>query len=128
MERKRFDKVVADRAAQYGPEQTAARATGNAIRGLLEAHFQMPLPEIPPHVVHHIFVAIKSVRACLPFKFSEDNYIDAHNYLNIAERLDRRSNEKKNSDDGVQHGIRGNRSTKTYGQGSRSLRRGTRRT
>jgi len=91
--------VKASREAVYAPDKEAERigaeAVGSAIRGILMAHWQMDLPPMPAHVVMHIYVAMKTIRAALPFKYNDDNYIDAHNYLDMGRRQDQRSPENQ---------------------------------
>jgi len=84
------DPVMSDRSSKYGSFKISMRSAGHILRGLLEAHYQQELPEIPGHVVAQFMVGIKASRACVPFEFSEDNYVDAHNYLKIAKETDPR--------------------------------------
>lgn len=83
--------ILAQRARFYSPSDAALRAaaaaTGSAIRAVLMGHWQMSLPEIPPHIVHLIMTQIKIVRASLPHASNPDNWLDAHNYLDLAETL-----------------------------------------
>lgn len=61
------------------------------LEALLEMHYQGPLPgPIPAHVVGQFMVSVKCSRACAPFEFEPDNYVDAHNYLEIAKQCDPR--------------------------------------
>jgi hypothetical protein len=83
--------ILAQRARLYSPSDAALRAvaaaTGSAIRGVLMSHWQMSLPEIPPHILHLIMVQIKVIRAALPHGSNPDNFLDAHNYLELCEKI-----------------------------------------
>ena len=84
--------IIAERGRKYGDMHISLGAAGHAARGVLEAHFQQVLPgPIPPHVMAQMMVVIKACRASVPLEFSEDNYVDAHNYLDIAKKVDPRS-------------------------------------
>lgn len=88
--------IQKDRGSFYGPADKNFSALGHMIQGLLEAHYQQPLPgPIPAHVVGHIYVASKMVRAVVPYKFNEDNYVDGKVYMELAKVSDPRWDEVK---------------------------------
>jgi hypothetical protein len=83
--------ILRQRRRFYGPsisaESAIGAASGRMIRGVLESWFQAELPgDIPPHIVHLIFVGLKLARAATPHKRNDDNYLDGHNYLTLAEK------------------------------------------
>lgn len=116
MDSSKLEAILKDRGEVYGPADHNMRSTGHIIRGILEAHFQIKLPgEIPPHIVAAIFVGSKLARIAVPFKFNEDNFDDAHNYLTLGARLDPR-NQPAEIITGV---IPGSKETPGYGVSSR---------
>lgn len=75
----------------YGPTGVNFESFGKAVTALLEMHYQKKLPhDIPPHVAAHIYTVGKVLRSVAPFKHHPDNAVDAHNYIEIAEELDKR--------------------------------------
>jgi hypothetical protein len=89
-----------ERAKTYGPAGSYARATALVLQGLLEAHYQQPLPgPIPEHVLMYLFAGIKLTRACFPFKYNADNRPDAHNYIDLGDELDTRRSDGQDSND-----------------------------
>lgn len=88
------EEVMETRGQVYGDYKVSMQSAALILQGLLEMHYQQSLPgPIPPHVVGQFMVGIKASRACAPFSFSEDSYVDAHNYLDIAKDCDPRSHD-----------------------------------
>lgn len=84
----RVMEVIRRRNTEYrGETATEAHARlGRLWTALLENHFQIELPEpIPAHVVLLMFAAHKIHRACLPWRREPDDYMDAVNYLRLAD-------------------------------------------
>ena len=80
--------VIRRRNEEYrGETATEAHARlGRLWTALLENHYQIALPEpIPAHVVLLMFAAHKIHRACLPWRREPDDYMDAVNYLRLAD-------------------------------------------
>lgn len=86
-----LEEIMKERGKKYGDYQVSMHAAGLMAQALLEMHYQIALPgPVPPHVIGHLNVCVKSSRACAPFDFEPDNYKDAHNYLEIAMKTDSR--------------------------------------
>jgi hypothetical protein len=84
--------IFKDRGEVYGPMDTLMEASGLTVTGLIEAHYQMQLPHpIPGSLLCLMNAACKLVRASVPYKFHEDNYLDGRNYITMAEKLDDRN-------------------------------------
>jgi hypothetical protein len=85
--------ILQERQKTYGPNTDInLRAFGFMLRGILEIHFQQPLPgDIPPHIGGLIMTGIKALRAATPFEYNDDNYKDGHNYLDLAKSCDPRN-------------------------------------
>lgn len=84
--------VIKERAKQYGDASHTQRVSGAVATAILEAHYGIDLPHpIPGEVVCLISAAWKLIRAAVPLKFVKDNYVDARNYVTLAERLDPRN-------------------------------------
>lgn len=43
---------------------------------------------IPPHIVSHMMVSLKIIRATVPSAFQQDDYDDGEVYLKYAARMD----------------------------------------
>jgi hypothetical protein len=96
----RAAEIRQDRAKTYGPARSYARATALVIQGLLEAHYQQPLPgPIPDHVLMFLFAGFKLTRMCFPFEYNPDSHVDAHNYIDLGNEIDARRSNGKNPDD-----------------------------
>lgn len=85
-------KVMNDRTKVYGPSGPLHRAVGLMWTGILEAHYGIKLPHaVPAHVVALCNASVKLCRASHDASFHEDNYVDGHNYLDIAYDTDNRN-------------------------------------
>lgn len=85
--------VRSERGKMYerGPGQHAHgfRQVGRAWSAVLSQWFGFDVPDIPPHIVGLMMVALKTVRASTPIqKRDDDSYVDAHVYADLAYEID----------------------------------------
>lgn len=78
--------VELGRQSQHGDHTAGHRRLGRAWAAILSDFMQEDLPDLPPHVVELLLVALKVQRAARPFRRSEDDYVDGLNYLQFAAR------------------------------------------
>ncbi len=80
--------IMSERQERYGDPSVNMSTTGKMFTGMLEQHFGEPLPGfIPGYIVALMHVTIKVSRMCHRSPLHQDNYDDAHNYLEIARKL-----------------------------------------
>ena len=88
MKKTKEQRVREQRGQLYGDPTPQHRDIGIIWTGILQSYYRehdLELPEpIPSHVVCLMMAALKIERAALPFKFSEDDYVDAKNYLDFS--------------------------------------------
>lgn len=88
--------LVRERGESYGDFYENHRHLGIAYTAIIEAHYQIRLPHImPAHIAALIAEQMKTIRAAGPFKMSDDNYHDGHNYLSIAHECAKRDEASK---------------------------------
>ena len=61
---------------------------GVAWGAILSSNFGFQVPAIPPHVVSHMMVSLKTMRAVVPSTFQQDDIDDMSIYSQFAGRLD----------------------------------------
>lgn len=77
------ERIREERGSKYGNALINHDAIGKQWTGLLENHFNAKLPhDIPGFMVALMMVAVKLNRES--FAHTSDNYVDGHNYLDIA--------------------------------------------
>lgn len=84
----RTKELLAERGAQYGDATAGHQNVGLIWTGLLRGRYgaqALPYP-IPPDVVALMMTALKLYRAGLDTPHHEDNFDDAHVYLEIARK------------------------------------------
>lgn len=87
-------KLRASRGKDYGSVEFNHGTIGLMWQGLLEQHFQQKLPgPIPAYLVALMMATVKLNRTS--FKFKQDNYDDAHTYLQIAHELQTQGEQKE---------------------------------
>src|SRR6185503_19347325 len=92
----KLDAITAERSKVYGNAEDAFRATGIALTGLIEAHYNIKLPHaIPPHVAGLVMVMIKAIRAARPYDYNEDTYDDMENFSRLSKQVDTRRERKE---------------------------------
>jgi len=92
----KLDAITAERSKVYGDANDSFRATGIALTGLIEAHYNIKLPHaIPPHVAGLVMVMIKAVRAARPYDYNEDTYDDMENFSRLSKQVDTRRERKE---------------------------------
>jgi hypothetical protein len=64
------------------------RNIGRAWSAILSSYSGYQIDAIPPHIVSHMMVALKTIRATVPSAFQQDDYDDGEIYLKMAARLD----------------------------------------
>jgi hypothetical protein len=80
-----LDAIIRDRQRVYGDTYSNHANAGLLFRGILQHHFGINIPEIPPHVVALLVASLKLLRASSPGgEVHQDNYDDGINYLRIA--------------------------------------------
>jgi hypothetical protein len=79
--------IMDERGKDYSPDSPSFGATqlGRMWAATLSDHFQVPVKDIPPHVVLLMMAQLKVSRAARPFGFKQDNYLDGIAYLQLAE-------------------------------------------
>lgn len=82
--------VIKEREKVYGPPEKGFKRVGEAWAALLNEHFLCELPALPPHLVGLMLASLKLQRAAKPYEGHLDNYVDATNYVALAQQLDRR--------------------------------------
>lgn len=75
-----------ERAGSLGNIDSGATALGRAWGAVLSEHLGRPIPDLPPHVVNLMMVALKTLRAARDVNgvFRFDDYVDGCNYLSFA--------------------------------------------
>lgn len=82
---RRRDRVLKERAEQYGDATTGHENLGLAWTGLLQNHYGIQLDHpIPADVVLLMMAASKANRAARGLKLLDDNYDDGANYFDLA--------------------------------------------
>ena len=61
---------------------------GTAWGAILSSYSGKQTGPVPPHIVSHMMVALKTMRAVVPSTFQEDDYHDMENYVKFGARLD----------------------------------------
>jgi hypothetical protein len=61
---------------------------GRVWGALLSSHSGEQHHDVPPHLVSHMLVALKQIRAVVPTTYQDDDYVDGENYLKFAGRMD----------------------------------------
>jgi len=61
---------------------------GIAWGAILSSNFGFQVPAVPPHVVSHMMVSLKTMRAVIPSTFQQDDIDDMSVYCSFAGRLD----------------------------------------
>lgn len=85
-------RILVARGQAYGPIPHDQQCVARVWQGLLEQHYQVPLPgPFPARMVGVFLVALKLSRMATPLRYTPDNLPDAHNYLDIADWCDPRS-------------------------------------
>lgn len=76
--------TVEERNSVYGPMTESAENTGKIWAGMLSMYFEQDLEPLPPWLVHLMVGGLKLGRACRPYGYHADNYVDAQAYLHAA--------------------------------------------
>lgn len=83
------------RHSRYGSQDVNFNGIGRMWTGLLENYYGKKLEkEIPAHLVALMMVVLKCNRAAANGQFVDDNFVDAHVYLDIAKECDPRNSGK----------------------------------
>lgn len=77
-------KVVSERQSIHGRPAFGHGQLGRTWSALLSEHFQEQVEPLPAHLVELMLAALKLHRASRPMKRSDDDYVDAINYINFA--------------------------------------------
>ena len=77
-----------ERNAIHGDPIPGHTNLGKAWGALLAEYFQRPVPPLPCHLVCLMLVTLKLQRAARPMKYTEDDYLDARNYLDFAQEAE----------------------------------------
>lgn len=77
--------IIDDRAGRHGPFVPANEALGKVWAGILSSSGQ-PTEPLSARTVLLMLAAMKVCRASQPFKFVQDDYVDGHGYLHLAEQ------------------------------------------
>jgi len=64
---------------------------------ILSSNFGFQVPAVPPHVVSHMMVSLKTMRAVVPSTFQQDDIDDMSIYSQFAGRLDPQNPESDNA-------------------------------
>ena len=76
----------------YGSFHVGFDAYALVLTAILENHYQQKLPHpVPGHLIGLMMAGQKVVRASAPNDFNDDNYVDAHAYMDMARVKDDRS-------------------------------------
>ena len=93
--KEKISQLQKDRGAQYnhpdlGPDNILENFTniGRAWGAILASYYGKQLPNVPPHLVSHMMVALKTIRATVPSAYQQDDYDDGEVYLKYASRMD----------------------------------------
>lgn len=81
----KHEKIRRDRVKVHGPFETGHQNLADAWTLILRECWQANLPPIPTHVACLMLAQLKLLRAARPFKFSQDDYDDARNYIDFAQ-------------------------------------------
>ena len=91
----RAQKIEINRGKQYNhPDLDPGNIIENfsnigvAWGAILSSYAGFKIEQIPPHIVSHMMVALKSIRATVPSTYQQDDYDDMENYIKFAARLD----------------------------------------
>lgn len=84
--------IMEERGHDYGHYLGNHETLGKIWTGILEQHYGKKFDhDIPPHVASLMMVAVKVNRAATPSRRKvDDNYLDGHAYLTIADKCDTR--------------------------------------
>jgi hypothetical protein len=83
--KKQREAIVTARAKVYGDYKFNHSNTGRIWAGILSAHLQKWVEDIPGDVVAAMMTAFKVERSARPFSFKQDDFDDAANYLEFSE-------------------------------------------
>ena len=76
--------VMVDRSKDYGDAAINWSSQTKIIQAMVEQAIQQKLPvDLPPQFAAWVMVTVKGLRDV--YKSKEDNYLDARNYIQIAE-------------------------------------------
>ena len=79
------DAIMQDRSQDYGDASINWASQTKIIQAMVEQAIQMKLPvDLPPQFAAWVMVTVKGLRDV--YKSKEDNYLDAMNYVKIAEK------------------------------------------
>ena len=95
LETSEAQKIEVERGKQYNhPDLPADNILENFINigtawgAILSSYYGKQTGPVPPHVVSHMMVALKTMRAVVPSTFQGDDYHDMENYVKFGARLD----------------------------------------
>ena len=82
---KKTEAIMQDRSQDYGDASINWASQTKIIQAMVEQAIQMKLPvDLPPQFAAWVMVTVKGLRDV--YKSKEDNYLDAVNYVKIAEK------------------------------------------
>jgi hypothetical protein len=89
----KLEAIKLERGKVYGESELSHENIGLAWTGILQQHYGIRFPEsIPAWLVEHMMVQFKIQRSARVFH--QDNFDDAKNYLEFAERDQKKTNPK----------------------------------
>ena len=82
---KKTEAIMQERSQDYGDASINWASQTKIIQAMVEQAIQMKLPvDLPPQFAAWVMVTVKGLRDV--YKSKEDNYLDAVNYVKIAEK------------------------------------------